>query len=117
MDILENFLQNNNLDDPDDMDSLLECADIVRQLISKKQYDGINTIINYTVDQNYTDGFLWTMNILQEENRFYTILFLLNNSLNLQGYRLHGNKIFVLFWSSSGILFQVILRGFHQKQS
>ena len=67
MDILENFLQNNNLSDPDNMDSLLECADIVRQLISEKQYDGINTIINYTVDQNYTDGFLWTMTILQEE--------------------------------------------------
>lgn len=35
MDILKNFLQNNNLSDPDNMDSLLECADIVRQLISK----------------------------------------------------------------------------------
>ena len=67
MDILENFLQYNNLDDPDDMDSLLECSDIVRQLISEKQYDGISTLINYTVGQNYTDGFLWTMNILQEE--------------------------------------------------
>ena len=67
MDILQNFLENNNLHDSDDFDALLDCAAVVRQLVSDSNYDGINTVINYTVEKGYFEAFSWTMGIVQEE--------------------------------------------------
>ncbi len=67
MNTADTFLQNINLQDPEDIDSLLEYASVVRQLISEKQYSLINRIINYTVQNNYPEAFSWAMGILQEE--------------------------------------------------
>ncbi len=67
MNTADTFLQNINLQDPEDIDSLLEYASVVRQLISEKQYSLINRIINYTVQNNYSEAFSWAMGILQEE--------------------------------------------------
>ncbi len=67
MDILQNFLENNNLKDGDDFDALLECASLVRQLVSDLNYRGINTVINYTIEKGYCEAFSWTVGILQEE--------------------------------------------------
>ena len=63
----EKFLQNNNLHNSDDIDALLELASLVRDLIIKKLYSDISKIINYTIENNYTVAFSWTMAILQEE--------------------------------------------------
>ena len=63
----EKFLQNNNLHNSDDIDALLELASLVRELINQKLYPDINRIINYTIENNYTEAFSWTMAILQEE--------------------------------------------------
>ena len=49
MDILEKWMQDNHLQDPDDIDTLLEAADLIRQLIQEKNYEGICTIINFTI--------------------------------------------------------------------
>ena len=68
MDILKNFLHNNNLTDPDDIDALLDCASLARELISHKQYSHINRLINYTVENSFSEAFMWTVGILQEEN-------------------------------------------------
>lgn len=67
MDILDKLFQNNNLKDPDDIDALLECATVVRQLIGEKDYLFINKVITYTVTNNCYEAFLWTVGILQEE--------------------------------------------------
>ena len=63
----EKFLQNNNLHNSDDIDALLELASLVRELINQKLYSDFNRIINYTIENNYTEAFSWTIAILQEE--------------------------------------------------
>lgn len=67
MDILERFLQNNNLQDSDDIDALLELADLTRQLVGEKRYDSIARVINFTIDKGYYEALTWVMDILQEE--------------------------------------------------
>jgi len=67
MDILDNFLHSNNLQDPEDIDALLDCASLVRRLIGEKRYPLICKVILYTIENSYYEAFLWTMGILQEE--------------------------------------------------
>ena len=67
MDILEKWMQDNHLQDPDDIDTLLEAADLIRQLIQEKNYEGICTIINFTIKNAYFECFSWIMDLLQEE--------------------------------------------------
>lgn len=67
MDILNNFLQNNNLKDSDDIDALLECASVVRQLISENSQEALCSLIRYTVENSFYEALLWTAGILQEE--------------------------------------------------
>ena len=67
MEIVQKFIQNNNLQYFEDIEALLECASIVRELISEKLYEQINIIINYTIENNYSEAFLWTIGIIQEE--------------------------------------------------
>ena len=67
MDKAEQFLQNNNLQDPDDFEALLEMASLVRTLIADRQYADINRIIFYTLEQSCYEVFSWCMEILQED--------------------------------------------------
>ena len=66
MSMTQIFLQNNNLNDADDIDSLIELADLLRQLIADALYADINLLINYTVEHGYYEAFSWCMGILQE---------------------------------------------------
>ena len=67
MEMLEQFMKNNNLQDSSDIDSLLEVASLIRELIRDKQYTEINDILNYIVENSYYEAFSWCMEILQEE--------------------------------------------------
>ena len=67
MDMFEAFLQNNDLNDPDDIGSLLELASLTRRLIVGNLYPEINDIINYTVKHEHYEAFSWVIGILQEE--------------------------------------------------
>ena len=67
MDLLEKWMQNDQLQDPDNIDALLEAADLTRQLINDRDYSGINKIIIYTVDHDYYECFSWVMDLMQEE--------------------------------------------------
>ena len=68
MKTIDEFIQSSNLsNDPDDIDSLLEIAEITRQLISDELYSDINRIINYTITNSFFEAFSWIMDILQEE--------------------------------------------------
>ena len=66
MNLTEHFLVHNSLHDPDDIDSLLELADLFRQVISDGLYSDINRLINYTVEHGYYEAFSWCMGIMQE---------------------------------------------------
>lgn len=67
MKTLEEFFRNNNLKDPEDIDSLLEAAEITRQLIGDKRYSDVCRMINYTIEEDYYEAFSWIMALLQEE--------------------------------------------------
>ena len=67
MDLLEKWMQNDQLQDPDNIDALLEAADFTRQLINDRDYEGINKIISYTIDHDYYECFSWIMDLMQEE--------------------------------------------------
>ena len=64
---LEDLLSENNLSNPEDIDSLLELADITRRLIRDERYSGIELLISYLVGNDYYDAFSWVMAELQEE--------------------------------------------------
>ncbi len=64
--MLEKFLQHNNLHDADDMDSLLELADLVRELVAENRHADINRVICYTVESGYYEAFSWVLGIIQE---------------------------------------------------
>ena len=67
MDLLEKWMQEDQLQDPDNIDALLEAADLTRQLINDRDYSGINKIISYTIDHDYYECFSWIMDLMQEE--------------------------------------------------
>ena len=66
MDMTEKFLSSNNLHDADDMDTLLELADLVRQAAADARYADINRLIAYTVEHGYYEAFSWCIGIMQE---------------------------------------------------
>ena len=67
MEMLEQFMRRNNLRDEEDIDSLLEVADLTRELIGGNRYEEICRLINYTVENSFYEAFSWIMEILQEE--------------------------------------------------
>ena len=64
---LEELFRKNNLKDPDDIDALLELAEIVGGLICDERYSDIELLINYTISNEYYEAFTWVMAALQEE--------------------------------------------------
>ena len=67
MDMIESWMQNYLLQDPEDMDALLEAADLTRQLIKNRNYPDLNTLIAYTIENGLYECFSWVMSLLQEE--------------------------------------------------
>ena len=67
MEMLEQFMSRNNLRDEEDIDSLLEVADLARELIGGNRYEEICRLIDYTVENSFYEAFSWIMEILQEE--------------------------------------------------
>ena len=66
-DALEKWIKDNSLRDAEDIDALLEAAEVARQLISLRDCEGIGTMISYTVENSLFEGFSWIMSLLQEE--------------------------------------------------
>lgn len=66
MNRIEQFLQNNNLVDADDIDSLIEMATLLREMIDNHQCDSISELVRYTLESCYHEAFSWCMGILQE---------------------------------------------------
>ena len=64
---LEELLRENDLKDPENIDSLLELADITGQMIRDERYPDIELLINYTISNEYHEAFTWIMAALQEE--------------------------------------------------
>ena len=64
---LEELLKENNLKDPEDIDALLELAEITGGLIRGERYSDIELLTNYTVSNDCYEAFSWVMAALQEE--------------------------------------------------
>ena len=66
MEMIENFINSNNLYDAEDIDSLIELAALVRMLIDDNQQAEISRILQYTIEHSYYEAFAWCMGLLQE---------------------------------------------------
>ena len=64
---LAELLGKNNLKDPEDIDALVELAEITGQIIRDERYPDIERLINYTIGNDYYEAFSWMMAALQEE--------------------------------------------------
>ena len=64
--MIDRFLQSSNLNDPEDIDALLELAALVRELISGNQYASLCSLIHHTLEHSWHEAFSWCMEILQE---------------------------------------------------
>ncbi len=64
---LEELLKENNLADPDDIDALLELAEITSQMICTERYHYIEILIDYTIRSGYYEALSWIMASLQED--------------------------------------------------
>lgn len=67
MEATDLFIRNDRLAVPDDLDALVEAADLTRRLIEAKDYTDISRLIVYTVSGGFLEAFSWIMAILQEE--------------------------------------------------
>ena len=63
----EELLRENNLKNPEDIDALLELAEITGRMIREERYPDIERLISYTISNEYFDAFSWIMAALQEE--------------------------------------------------
>ncbi len=66
MEMIENFMNSNNLHDTEDIDSFIELATLVRTLINDNQQSAINRILQYTMEHSFYEAFTWCMGLLQE---------------------------------------------------
>ena len=64
---MDELFKKNNLKDPEDINALLELAEITEQLICAKQYSDLELLIQYTVNNDYYEAFNWIIAALQEE--------------------------------------------------
>ena len=64
---LDELLRENSLKDPEDIDALLELAEITRQMIRDELYSDIELLITHTISNEYYEAFSWIMAALQEE--------------------------------------------------
>ena len=64
---LEELLRENNLKDPEDIDALLELAEITGGLICNERYSDIELLIDYTINNDYYEALSWVMAALQED--------------------------------------------------
>ena len=66
MELLEQIKKNFPLDEPEDMDTLLEFADLVRSALEKRQFEDLGVLVRYTVSNGYHEALYWTLGIVQE---------------------------------------------------
>ena len=67
MDQMEALFKTKQLQDPEDVDALLELASLLREAVAAQRYGDINRIIGYAVENSYPEAFSWCVDILQEE--------------------------------------------------
>ena len=67
MGIPESFFQNNRLADPDDIDALLELAEMTRGLIAQRDHAGLERLAGYAAENGLCEAFSWIMGLVQEE--------------------------------------------------
>ncbi len=67
MNILNDFFNKNNLSDNNDIEALIQVADILRNLIIQKEYNNISNLIKYVISKDYKEAISWIIGILQEE--------------------------------------------------
>lgn len=66
MELHERILRDLPLEDAEDLDALLEFADLVREALARGQFSDIAVYIRYTVLRGYHEALYWALELLQE---------------------------------------------------
>ncbi len=64
--IQECLKRNIPLEKPDELDTLLEFAELVRNAVREERYSDVSNLICYTVAHSHYEAFYWAMGILDE---------------------------------------------------
>jgi hypothetical protein len=64
--MMERILQDIPFAEPEELDTLLEVAETVRELIRERREDDLSALIQYTVRHSYYEAFAWAIGILEE---------------------------------------------------
>ena len=67
MEKVKDLLHGGRLKDAEDIEALLDLADLMREAVGCEKYPEIREIINYCVENGCFEALSWTMEILQEE--------------------------------------------------
>lgn len=66
MDNMELFLRTNDLNDPDNIDALLDLAALVRELMEERRYEDIGRILRHCVERDCREALSWCLNVIEE---------------------------------------------------
>lgn len=66
IDMMEQVLQDLPLAEPEELDTLLEVAETVRELIRERREQELSALIQYTIRHRYYEAFVWAIGILEE---------------------------------------------------
>ena len=66
MTLRSRMLQDIPLEEPEELDTLLEFADLVREALQHRQAQELSELIRYTIRHSHYEAFYWALGILEE---------------------------------------------------
>ena len=66
MTLWNRMLQDIPLEEPEELDTLLEFADLVRETLQRGQVQELSELIRYTIRHSHYEAFYWALGILEE---------------------------------------------------
>ena len=66
LDIWNRILRNEPLEDPEELEVLLELAELVRNCIEDRRLEDLKRVIRYTVAHGHYEAFAWAVGIVEE---------------------------------------------------
>ena len=66
MEIWNRILRNEPLEGPEELEVLLELADLVRDFVAQKRSEELGRLVRYTMAQGHYEAFIWAVGIVEE---------------------------------------------------
>ena len=66
MELLRRLLQNSPVDDPEDMDFLLDFSELLRDTLHESRFEDAAALVRCTIVNGWHEAFYWALGILEE---------------------------------------------------